>query len=183
MVAAVNMIFICPKCDAPMTSVLKPKRCPKCQYLFNKDGEALATELEWPKAPSRQLFEIIQQETDAAIPKDAKELLPDMDEKAIENLNIGTKLKQEIIKKRWEAKKEDFFRTTEAQDIEELVQCIHYVMSRCISSGDKDLIGKCKVWAEKFGKMSEYLKLFTENGGEVYVRANKATESGDSKSS
>jgi len=177
MVASINMIFICPRCEAPISATDKPKHCPSCQFIFNDDSSELATKLHWPKAPSRQLFEIIQQEVDKAIPKSEKELLPDLTEEQREQIILGTKQKHALVKKQWERKKDEFFFNTQADDVEEMVQCIHYLMNKCICSGNKELIKKCAVWAQKFADINEYLSLFLEKGGGVYERKDNTSKS------
>ncbi len=181
MVAAVNMIYICPKCDNPISSMNKPVKCPSCSFKFSKDGDILSTKLEWLKSPSRQLFEIIQQETEKAIPKESKELLPKMTKEQQDSIMLSTKQKYKLIKLKWERKRDEFFFNTDADEVEELVQCIYYLMNRSISSGNRELITKCAVWARKFSEINTYLEPFLKNGGDTYERTDKTSASGDSK--
>lgn len=174
MVAKVNMIYICPKCEEPMSSLERPKKCPVCKFKFNLNPDDLAKELSWPKAPSKQLFEIIQQEVENALPKESKELLPHLNEEQQKEIILGTKQKHSIIKKQWEMKKNEFFFNTDPDDVEELVQCIYFLMNRCISSGNKELIKKCAIWSKKFAEVNAYLEPFIKNGGDTYERTDKS---------
>lgn len=181
MVAAVNMIYICPKCETPMSSQSKPKKCLGCNFKFVDENSKLSTEFEWPKPPSRQLFEMIQQEVDISIPKETREILPDLPKDQADAVILSIKQKQDVIGRRLEAKYDEFFFNTDYDDVEELVQCIHSLMNRSISSGNRELIKKCAVWAREFSKINDYLKPFLENGGDTYARRDKSTKSGDSK--
>lgn len=178
MVGNVTLIYLCPKCDSPISSSTKPSRCPNCQFRFNKDGEVLATELSWPKPPSQQLFEIIQQEVDKAIPKESKELLEGFPEAMKAEVILSSQLKQDLIKAKWYAKRDEFFKNTNLEDLNDWVLCIHYIMNRCISSGNKDMIRSCAAWAKKFSDIHEYLSPFVTNGGDCYGRNNKTPEPG-----
>ncbi len=66
---SITTMFECPKCHVPMSADVKPDRCPSCKFRFSKPGEELATEFSWPKAPSRQFFEMVQQDMEKYLDK------------------------------------------------------------------------------------------------------------------
>lgn len=183
MSGAVTSIYICPKCESPLSSPEKPTKCPKCQHRFSSPDGDLATELKWPKAPVRQLFEIVQVEVDKAIPKSARELLPikhegDKNSQLNENMVLSNKQKHTIIKNKWLRKRDEYFFNTHPDDIEELMQDLILLTRRSVSSGNMLLIKKCQVWAQQFADINEYLKPFIKHGA-IYDRADKPSKSGD----
>ena len=183
MPAAIKMIYVCPKCNEPMSSAGRPKKCPKCKFRFTNPDEKLATEFKWEKAPSRQLFELIQQDAEKALPKTAKELLPHLTKEQHDSLILSNQHKFLIVKAQWEKKRDDFFSMTEPDDVEEIVMCIHYLMRHCLSSGNMEMIKKCQVWDSELEKINEYLKPYVNHGGGIYARTDQTTKSGDSEGS
>jgi len=177
MSAKVSMLYICPKCQKPMSSSDKPKLCPSCLFKFNQKSESLAQEYAWNKSPMRQLFEITQQETEKILPQSAREIFPNMPAEKLQEMQLNLNQKSTLALKIAQGKMEKFMMETTVPEVEGTVQSVFELMRGCVSSGRMDLIRACQAWASEFEKINEYLKPFVKFGGVSYARKNtEATE-------
>ena len=171
----VSNIYICPKCQSPMTAQVRPERCPSgtCNYRFRKPDEKLTKGFHWPKAPDEQLFELVQQDMDRFFDKPLDQLFrsmfPDLPVPAdLKDAVISNHQRHEFIRDYWNKKRDQFFTKTHVSDIEGYLKCIHYLMTLSIPSGNLELIRTLAIHGKEIGKFAEVLENYLKFGGRVY---------------
>lgn len=170
----VTTLFECPKCQTPMSADKKPDRCPKCKFKFSEEHEDLAQSFKWEKTPSRQFFELVQQDMekylDKPLPEIAKEMgvpVPKEKEKELSEMTLSNASRKKIIEGVREKERDLFFMNSSPDDVEEWVKTIHYLMTVAIPSGNKDLIIKLATWGSEIGKMAKVLTDYMNSAGKV----------------
>ena len=172
MVGIVSGMFICPRCKAPLSSNDKPEKCPNCRFIFNKEGEEVAKEFKWEKDPSRQFFEIVQQDMEKYLDKPLFDIAEEMGmpippEKVedFKEMTLSNDSRKSVIEQIRTKERDIFMMKTHPDEIEGWVKSIHYLMRICVSSGNQELISKLASWGKEIGDMAKILVEYSNSGG------------------
>jgi hypothetical protein len=170
----VTNLFECPKCQMPMSADTKPDRCPSCKFVFSNEKDGLAQEFKWEKTPSRQFFELVQQDMEKYLDMPLVDIARAMkmpltleQEKAFEDAVLSNAKRKEIIENVRGKERDLFFMNSSPDDVEEWVKTIHYLMTMAIPSGNKELISKLSAWGMEIGKMAKVLTDYLNSAGKV----------------
>jgi hypothetical protein len=171
MAAKVSNLFECPKCKSPMSmdSEVKPERCPSplCRYRFRQDGEPITEKFFWPKDPSEQLFEMKQVLMEKYLDKPLNEINPEVSKELADQMTLGNKDRMAMIEAKLLKERDEFFRTTQKEDVEAWFKSLHYLMSQAVLSGDKEFVMSLAMWGKQIGKMAKGLEKYVKNGGKL----------------
>lgn len=173
MSAKISQIIECPKCKIPMSfeGKEKPKSCPNCKFkLKSNDFEVIQDNFYWPKDIKKQTQDIeniyANKYADKPFYKLLEEMYPGKEiPKELKEEDIPKSTKLDIISKFVKQKRDEFFLTTNADELSGWIETLAYIYSLGICIGDMRLLHILVSHGKKIAGMTEAIELFLKNEG------------------